>query len=292
MKHLILAAVAAWALLTPTARAAEAKSEEVTLVVMDPMALELSCPCVKGYAQRNYNKLAAFLTKELGRPVKVHFADNLTTALKVKTSGKADLLVGKDSVVRAAAKTNKIDLAHVAALTDKAGKTTQTGLWVVAAKDPALTVADLKGHELLFGNADAREKYEAAIALLKESEVKVPEKVATCGSCSDAAAKIMKANEEGKKLAAVISSYAQPLLEGCGTVKKGDLRVIGETDPVPFVSAFVNEKLSTDERAAIQKALLAVAKDCPPVCLRARRWSGAPGCRARASAASRRRESS
>src|SRR5947209_8768828 len=37
------------------------KSDDVVLIVMDPMALELSCPCVKGYAQRNYNKLGAFL---------------------------------------------------------------------------------------------------------------------------------------------------------------------------------------------------------------------------------------
>ena len=27
------------------------------MVVMDPLALPLSCPCVKGYAQRNYDKL-------------------------------------------------------------------------------------------------------------------------------------------------------------------------------------------------------------------------------------------
>jgi ABC-type phosphate/phosphonate transport system substrate-binding protein len=259
---LTLAAVAAWALVTPAARAVEPRpSDEITLVVMDPMALELSCPCVKGYAQRNYTRLAAFLTREIGKPVKVHFADNLATALKVKTSGKADILIGKDSVVRASAKGSKLGLVHVAALTDKAGKTTQTGLWVVAAKDPALTVADLKDHELVFGFEDAREKYDAAIALLKENEVKVPEKRETCGSCSDAAKKILDAHKEGKKVAGVISSYAQPLLEGCGTIQKGDLRVIGETEPVPFVSAFVNEKLSADDRAAIQKALLAVARD-------------------------------
>jgi len=44
--------------------------------------------------------------------------------------------------------------------------------------------------------------------------------------------------QERRPAATVISSYAQPLLEGCGTIKKGDLRVIGETDPMPFVVAF------------------------------------------------------
>lgn len=260
-RRLFLCALAALALLQPSASAAEAPAGELVLVVMDPMALELSCPCVKGYAQRDYNKLAAHLTKQLGRSVKVHFADNLTTALKVKTSGKADILIGKDSVVRMSAKNNKIDLECVASLTDKKGLTTQTGLWVVAKDDPALEVGDLRGHELLFGNADADEKHRAALALLREYKIAVPAELATCGSCSDAATKILEAHKEGRKVAAVISSYAQPLLEGCGTIKKGDLRVIGETEPVPFVSAFVNSKLSETERRAIQHALLAVAKD-------------------------------
>ena len=86
-RHLFLAALAACAITAPASYAAEAKTDEITLVVMDPMALELSCPCVKGYAQRNYSKLAAFLTDQLGKPVKVHFADSLASALKLKTAG-------------------------------------------------------------------------------------------------------------------------------------------------------------------------------------------------------------
>lgn len=251
----------ALALVAPPTFADKTKATELTVVVMDPMALELSCPCVKGYAQRNYGKLAEHLTKQLGRPVKVHFADSLGTALKVKTDGKADVIIGKDSVVRAGAKANKLDLAPLAGLTDKEGKTTQTGLWVVAGKDPALTVADVKGYDLIFGFADADEKHAAAVALLKEFEVKVPGTLDTCGSCSDAAAKILDAHKAGKKTAAVISSYAQPLLEGCGTVKKGDLRVIGETAAVPFVTAFANKALSADERKQVLDALLSVGKD-------------------------------
>ena len=261
MARYLIAAVAALAFAAPVTLADETKTSEIVLVVMDPMALELSCPCVKGYAQRNYGKLAEHLTKQLGRPVKVHFADSLASALKVKTAGRADLIIGKDSIVRAGAKANKLEVAPVAALTDKEGKTTQTGLWVVAGKDAALSVADIKGHDLVFGFADADEKYSAALALLRDFEVKPPEKLDTCGSCSDAASKVLEAFKSGKKSAAVISSYAQPLLEGCGTVKKGDLRVIGETEAVPFVTAFVNAALPAEERSAIQKALMSVGKD-------------------------------
>lgn len=233
----------------------------LTVVVMDPLAAELSCPCVKGYAQRDYKKLAEFIAKKIGRPVNVHFAETLTVALTKKTAGKADLIIGKDSVVRFGAKQSKLAIRRVAGLTGKDGKTTMTGLVVVPAKDPAVAVGDLKGYRLIFGTEDADEKYAAAIKLLGELKVAVPDKKETCPSCSTAATKLVEAHKKGEKAAAVVSSYAQPLLEGCGTVKKGELRVIGETEPVHFISAFVSAKMAPADQEAVTKALLEVSGD-------------------------------
>lgn len=253
-----LAMIAALTVLAP---AADRPADALAVVVMDPLALPLSCPCVKGYAQRDYDRLGAHLHTRLGRAVQVYFADSLADALARKTAGRADLVIGKSSVVRHAAAATKRDLAPLAALTDRQGKTTQTGLWVVAAKDPAITAGDLKGYELFVGAAEAEEKRGAALALLRELEVPVPERLTVCSSCSDAALKVLEAHQAGRKAAAAISSYAQPLLEGCGTVKKGELRVIGTTDPVPFVVAFVDARLPAGERAALRDALLAVGGD-------------------------------
>ena len=118
-----------------------------------------------------------------------------------------------------------------------------TGLIVVPTADPAKSVADLKGYHLIFGPEECDEKYKAAMALLQENGVSIPAKIETSPACSDGACQILDevkkdANAHG---AAVISSYAKPLLEGCGTVEKGSLRVVGETAPVPFVEAFVNQ---------------------------------------------------
>lgn len=233
----------------------------LTVIVMDPLAAELSCPCVKGYAQRDYKKLGAFLAKKLGRPVEVHFAETIAAALEKKTAGKCDLVIGKDSVVRAGAKAAKLGIEHVAGLTGKDGKTTMTGLWVVADKDAAAIASDLKGYRLIFGNEDADEKFSAGLALLKDLGVEAPAKKEMIASCSAAATKLLEAHKAGEKAAAIVSSYAQPLLEGCGTVKKGELRVIGETAPVPFVSAFVSAKLAAKDRDALVKALLSVGDD-------------------------------
>jgi ABC-type phosphate/phosphonate transport system substrate-binding protein len=246
----------------PTLFAAE--PAPLIVVVMDPLALPLSCPCVAGYAQRDYEKLGKFLEGQLGRPVKVEFAETLTGALEKKTQGKADLIIGKYSVVRAGAKKHNIEVAAVAALTGKDGATTQTGLVVVPAKDPALTVADLKGYRIIFGPEECDEKHVAALALLKdngvtpkEREIQPKAKLETCSACSDGAEAILQFGPD-VRAATVISSYAAPLLEGCGHVKKGDLRVVGTTAPVPFVTAFVNDALPQADRDAIGKALLKV----------------------------------
>ncbi len=233
---------------------------ELTVVVMDPLAAPLSCPCVEGYAQRDYTKLTAFLESRLDRPVKVVFSESLTTALKNKTEGKADLVIGKASVVKFDAAANKRSLKPIAQLCGKDGVTTQTGLIVVPSADPAKTVADLKNYRVIFGPVESDEKHAAALALLKKQGVEAPKKLETCAGCDEGCHKILEAGKDSRG-AAVISSYARPLLEGCGQVKKGDLRVIGETAPVPFIVAFADERLDAGLKKSLEESLLAVATD-------------------------------
>lgn len=235
----------------------------LTMVVMDPLAAPLSCDCVKGYAQRDYEKLAKYLEQQMGVPVQVHFAETLAAALERKTQGKADIIIGKHSVIATQGAANKLKLQPIASLSGKDGSTTQTGLFVVPAKDPAITIVDLKGYKIYFGSTDSDEKYQAALHLFKDNEVVLAPDVKheNCASCSDGAIAILDLHKNGVKAAAVISSYAKPLLEGCGTIKKGDLRVVGETDPVLFVTAYVNETMPTAERHRVQQALLAMNKN-------------------------------
>ena len=155
---------------------------------------------------------------------------------------------------------NKIAARPIASLSGKDGKTTMTGLVVVAGKDPALEAANLKGYRILFGDPHCDEKSKAPLAFFQELGVAVPKDPETCTSCTDGATKVVDGFKKGEKVAAVISSYAQPLLEGCGTIEKGDLRVVGETEPVPFIVAFANGKLPEGLMAEIQKTLLSMGE--------------------------------
>ena len=230
----------------------------LTLIVMDPLAAPLSCPCVEGYAQRKYENLEEHLEQTLKRDVQLVFASALSVALK-QTENRADLIIGKDSVVRADSAAAKIPVSPVAQLTDKSGSTKQRGLIVVNKEDPAKATKDLDGYTIIFGPSEAAEKHGAAVALLEAANVSIPKTLHIDEACSDGACKVIDLGPTSKT-AAVISSYAQPLLEGCGTIKKGDLRVVGTTADVPFVSAFVNCSLSKTEQADIKSALLGVGE--------------------------------
>lgn len=232
------------------------ESDSLAMIVMDPLAAPLSCPCVEGYAQRKYEVLAAHLESRLGRKVTLVFAESLAKALK-ETGGRADLVIGKDSVVRSDAARAQRDMVCVARLTDSTGSTVQHGLLVVAQADPARTLADLRGYTIYFGPEDCAEKHQAALAALAAAQVTPDRPLALTNACSDGACKVVEAGRQGRS-AAVISSYAAPLLEGCGTIKKGDLRVVGKTAPVPFVAAFVSRSLGDDLRGRVTEELLGV----------------------------------
>ncbi len=230
--------------------------EPLRLVIMDPLALPLSCACVEGYAQRRYEKLGAFLEQRLKRPVTIAFAEALQTPLN-ESPGDLHVIIGKESVVEFDAAGLNIPVIPVARLTDKSGSTDQVGLFVVRGDDPAKTIQDLKGYRILFGLKEDAEKHQAALAAMRKNNIPLPATVQTSPGCANAALTVI----EKKADAAVISGYAKPLLEGCDTIAKGEIRVVARTGPVPFVTAFVTDAVSQGEKKQILDALLAVADD-------------------------------
>lgn len=243
----------------------KSSTNELTMLVMDPLDKELSCPCVKGYAQRDYDEFGKHLAQKLKRPVTVVHSESLVAALKSgKLPAGVDVIIGKRSVVEFDAKQTQTTVTPIASLTGKDGLTTQQGLIVVPAKDPAKTVADLKDYRIIFGPEDCDEKYKAAIAVLKQQGVPLPEKLETCAACADGATKILELGDD-IRAATVISSYAAPLLEGCGTIQKGDLRVVGKTAPVPFITAFTTGRVADSARNAIREVLIDLIAS-PKIC--------------------------
>ena len=248
----VIALLAALVLL---ARAATGQPP-LTIAVMDPLAAPLACDCVQGFAQRDYGRLEGFLEKRIGREVRVVYAAGLAAALR-DAGGPLDVVVGKASVVLADGRESGLTLRPIARLSGRDGATTLTGLFVVPAGDRARKLEDLSGYRILFGPAEEEEKHGAALAALKAAGVPTPASIETRGSCSTAACDALEATTK-PGTAAVISSYALALLEGCETIDPGALRIVGRTAPVPFITVFAADSLGAATTTALCAALLEV----------------------------------
>src|SRR5258708_6976822 len=96
-------------------------SEPVLLVVMDPLAKELACACVKGYGQRDYRKVAKRLEKAIRQHVTIEFSDDLAESMAGVSPGREVIVVGDQSLVAAGAKKAGLKFHPVCELTDPDG---------------------------------------------------------------------------------------------------------------------------------------------------------------------------
>lgn len=252
---LVLAAVA-----RPAPAAATEDDGPLTVVVMDPLAKELACACIQGYAQRDYSALAKAVGQKLGRPTQVEFSDDLAASLETHRSCRDLVVIGKFTVIEHDAGQARWKCRPLARLGGADGSFDLTGLFVVKAGDPAGSLKDLAGRRILLGRENAAEKHAAALAALRAAGVEPPATPETRETCSDAALDLMDSTEPVAP-AAVISSYAMALLEGCGSIGKGDLKVIGKTAPVPFVTVFASDTMPAPQRRELLDCLLAVKSD-------------------------------
>ena len=123
--------------------------------------------------------------------------------------------------------------------------------------DPAKELKDLGGRTVFFGLTDADDTRAATVAALSAAGVEPALKLEKRPSYSEAALDVLDSQSSPLPVA-VIPDYALPLLQGCGTVKPGNLRAIGKTQPVPFITVFVADAMPAEKQDKLLKALLSV----------------------------------
>jgi len=231
------AAMCALALLTWTAcdqggqtagSAEDGPSSPLLVVVMDPLALPLSCSCLSGTGQRDYAAWAAELEARLDRPVALLFEESLALAHR-RLDRRPDLVIGIDSVVRRDLADLGWEARPVAALSDREGKTTWRGQVVVRREGPR-ALAALEGATVWLGP----EEEEALAAGVRGELAGLDAELRQGASYYEG----VFALADGEAAAAVIGDYALPLLESCGKIEKDSLVPIAHGEPRPFIVAF------------------------------------------------------
>lgn len=254
MKRILTVGLLAAAIVS--ASEAQAADKELRVVVMDPMAAPLSCACVKGMGQRDYQQLARQLTEHVGRPVKLIFEESLALAYG-RVGRNVDLIIGKQSVVRFDARQMKTPVRLIAQLSDPQGKTQLTGVVVVRTGGPVRQLADLKGHTVVLGPAEDEETHAAAQRLFTQHGLDRATTFNTADSLDAAAYAV--ADEEAD--AAVLPEFMPLLLEACGKIEPNAMRVIGRTRPVPFVGVFASDSVDGKLEQLLLGALWRVGDD-------------------------------
>jgi outer membrane protein assembly factor BamB len=232
----------------------------ILLVVMDPLARELACACVKGFGQRDYRKLAARLESALQQRVSIEFSDDLAESLALAGPGREVIVIGDQSVVAHGAQLAGLKCHPVCNLTGLDGETTLAASFLARSDDPAKELKDLAGRKILVGLPDSDGKRAAALAALRAAGVEPPTSPERRAAYTDAALDVLDSSSSPLPVA-VVPGYGLRLLEGCGSVSPGNLKVIGTTVPVPFITAFVADHISTAKQEQILKTLLGIKSD-------------------------------
>lgn len=238
----------------------QGESEPLVLVVLDPLAKELACACVEGFGQRDYRKLAARLETALNQPVNIEFSDDLAESIAWIGLGREMIIVGQRSSVAEAAGQAGLPALPICELTDPDGSTTLTGSFVARADDSAQELKDIGGRTLLFGLANSQENHAAAEAALTVAGGAPPVTSTLRDPYIDAALDLLDSSSSPLPIA-IIPSYGLRLMVGCGTIRPGELKVIGSTLPLPFVTVFVADSIAAEKQRIILEVLLAIRDD-------------------------------
>jgi outer membrane protein assembly factor BamB/ABC-type phosphate/phosphonate transport system substrate-binding protein len=215
---------------------------------------------VKDYGQRDYRKLAAQIGAALKQKISIEFSDDLAESMALASPGQEVIVIGEQSLVVRDAKKAALKYHPICALTDLDGMTTLTGSFVVRAADPAKDLKDIGGRTMFLGLVDTDENRAVTQASLRTAGIESPAAPQKRASYGDAALDVLDSQSSPPPVG-VIPSYSLRLLEGCGSVKPGELRVIGKTAPVPFITVFVANSIPEEKEQRILETLLGVKGD-------------------------------
>lgn len=230
--------------------------------VSDPLSKICACDCILDAANRDYEPWQAQLEKECGVKLDIQYFTQDSLLKEGVRHNDFDLLIGKAWFLQHVADDTKKPFTRLADLRmpekDEDGL---SGHFVVLKNSPLKSMDELKGKRIVLGPKTAYEKSYAARKKLEslglhEPDIKLSEEYA----CKSAVMEL----QEGRADVAVISSYAEPY--GCIIVvaDPGDVRTIGTTDTIPFITVSASDKISPELKEKITKSLLAMKGDKVP----------------------------
>lgn len=252
------------ALLPPPASPVQQGLPPLELVagVNDVYCRDSSCKCIEQIATRQYGEFCRKLKERYNINLKLVYFIEPYDLDKAFRDGKFDAVLCKPWLVFRNPEGRSVNMVRVADLQDIHG---DPGLWgtVIVPKDSSIRkLKDLSGRTVAYGQPDAYEKHQGALALFEHKGIRIPgDKLVEKASCLECLDLLMKGSVD----AAVISNYALTADCAVDVTTPDAWRVIGVTEKIPLTSFIIDlKRVSHEDALRMQRALIELSHDQLP----------------------------
>ncbi len=225
------------------------------LAVNDIYCMDTACSCVHDVAARTYPQTLEKLKAEQNIDLQLVYFTETYQLEDAIASGEYDGALCKPWYALRHQKEAGANFRRIVDVLDPNNNQWLTGIFVVLTDSPIQTVEELTGKHLYIGQADAYEKHQAALRLMKQRGI-VPAQIDTNASCSENVGELL--DEEAD--AAVLSDYS--LTADCAVdfASFEDFRILAATERIPLTSLILDmNKVDPADADRLQQALLALS---------------------------------
>ena len=235
------------------------KPKAIVLGVNNVFCRQTHSSCVAERGLREYAGLAQRLSQASGRKVELAYYQSDTLLIDAAAAGRLDGVICKTWTALLAAQAAHTRLDRLADVTMPDGKAGLEGVFFCRSDSPIKTMQDLTGKTLGVGPDVAYEKDSAVRRRLAGLGVQ-PGKTVTIPTCVRSALAVRQKEVD----AGVLSSYAYDFGPEELTGKAPDLRELGRTETIPFVTVGLFGTLPADATGALRQAMSAALATDPP----------------------------
>ncbi|HUU44047.1 MAG TPA: PhnD/SsuA/transferrin family substrate-binding protein, partial [Planctomycetota bacterium] len=249
------------AALTTVMLAGCGRSRTNTLVVgiCDPLAVETASECVRSAAVRDYTAFARRLAEGTGLDVQLNYYAFDPLLEQAIRSGEVNVAVGKTWSIVEASQGLEHPFVRLADLTGESGHNGLAGMFIARADRGISGIAALMGRKVAIGPDTAYEKSYAARRALAEAGVD-PADYRVVDGCVATAAAVLGGDVD----AGVVSSYVVEFGGLRHIDRDRKLKVIGNTEAIPFMTIAVSTSVDETTRAKLRETLLGISGDDIP----------------------------
>ncbi len=234
----------------PVRRRVQVFARVIKVGVSEPFCEETACGCVGAHGRRSYRGLGE-AARKAGVELSFSYFKLESGLAAAVAAGAVDGAIAKAWTVLRAARAAGRPFERICDLPLPDGSGKLAGVFIAPSGSPIRSLADLSGKRLAVGRSESYENSHAVDRTLRGLGIALGAREEYPG-CLQAALSVV----EGKCDAAVVSSYCPRygLYDMLGP--KADLRSIGETAAIPFVTFALSERADRGLRSRLREALL------------------------------------